>query len=350
MTKRLATLAALLLVALVATELSLRGAGAIWRLLQGRTGDLSTGAGAFRIVCIGDSNTYGIGTPRDQTYPAQLERVLNQRSAGRRFEVVNLGVPGTNSGQALHRLRGYIEAYRPDLLVVVIGVNDYWNPAEMDLSETASLGERLHRAASYLRTYRLVMLTLDQLGQQASGNADGQIDLNALQVRGQARTQRDRVTPDEAGDDAGPQAGPGAGGDVNDATVWQLRDGGFTTVFRNPARSVLLSPEEHEQVLRRNLEEIMRVAAAEGVPLVLATYAANIGHYQVANRAMNAVVGAQVVSQIFDRALRARLPDASAAIRELFFPDLHPKAPVYTVYAANLSDELTRRGLVPKGP
>lgn len=345
MMKRLATFVALLLVAMLATEVSLRAAGAMWRFLQLRTAAVSTASGAFRIVCIGDSNTYGIGVPRDQTYPAQLERLLNERAAGQRFEVVNLGVPGTNSGQALHRLRGYIEAYRPDLLVAVIGVNDYWNPADMDLPGAASLGERLHRAASHLRTYRLVMLTLDQLGQRAVESPDGKIDLSTLQVRGQGGAKPDGAKPD--GDK---KNGDKKNGAVSDATVWELRDGGFNTIFRNPARSVVLSPTEHEQILRRNLEGIMRVAAAEGVPLVLATYASNVGHYHVANRAMNAVAGAQVIPQIFGNVLRSRLSTPDADFDELFFRDLHPKAPVYAAYAANLRDELTRRGLVPKGP
>jgi hypothetical protein len=110
---------------------------------------------------------------------------------------------------------------------------------------------------------------------------------------------------------------------------------------------VVLTPAEHEEVLRRNLEAIMRVAAAEGVPLVLATYAANIGHYHVANRAMIAVAGVEVISQILENVLRARLPRADAAAEELFFRDLHPKTPVYAAYAANLRDELVRRRLVP---
>jgi hypothetical protein len=121
-------------------------------------------------------------------------------------------------------------------------------------------------------------------------------------------------------------------------------------VFRNPARSVALPPAEHEEILRRNLERIVRVAAAEGVPLVLATYASNVGHYQVANRAMNAVVGVQVIPQVFEQVLRSRLDRADVAIHQLFFPDLHPKAPVYAAYAANLRDELVRRGLVPHAP
>jgi len=197
------------------------------------------------------------------------------------------------------------------------------------------------------------MLALDQLGQPAAQAPDGQIDLSALQVRGQARGKRAGGNPEEAvqdGDAQGGDAGDGQGGAVNDATVWELRDGGFTTVFRNPARAVVLTPAEHGQVLRRNLERILRVAAAEGVPLVLATYAANIGHYHVANAAMNAAAGAQVIPQIFANVLQQRLPDAKAAFDELFFKDLHPKAPVYAVYAANLRDELVRRRLVPQAP
>ena len=42
-----------------------------------------------RILCIGDSHTYGAGVERDESYPAQLQRVLDGLAPGR-YAVMNL--------------------------------------------------------------------------------------------------------------------------------------------------------------------------------------------------------------------------------------------------------------------
>ena len=49
--------------------------------------------GTFRILCIGDSFTMGHGLENEQdTFPKQLEALLNARSKGGRVEVINAGV------------------------------------------------------------------------------------------------------------------------------------------------------------------------------------------------------------------------------------------------------------------
>ena len=104
--------------------------------------------GSFRILCIGDSNTYGTGVERIETYPAQLQQFLNAAPGAPRFQVTNLGVPGSNSAQVRHRLPQYLDLYDPDLVIVLIGVNDYWNPEETESGPALSSGERLHRRLS----------------------------------------------------------------------------------------------------------------------------------------------------------------------------------------------------------
>ena len=81
-------------------------------------------AGVFRIVCMGDSVTFGWPTPIDETYPNVLERVMGERFAGKKIEVINAGVPGYTSFQGLMLLEKKILGYRPDLLIVYYGIND----------------------------------------------------------------------------------------------------------------------------------------------------------------------------------------------------------------------------------
>jgi len=77
------------------------------------------------IVCMGDSHTYGVMVEKDQSYPAQLEKLLNQH--GGNYQVLNLGAPGKNSTQLLQELPQVIHNYHPVVVVVLVGVNNGWN-------------------------------------------------------------------------------------------------------------------------------------------------------------------------------------------------------------------------------
>ena len=78
----------------------------------------------WRIVSVGDSNTFGSGNDR-HTYPAILGRLLDQRvSDGRRYEVVNAGIEGLTSLQALRRLRSKVLPLGPEVVTIYVGWND----------------------------------------------------------------------------------------------------------------------------------------------------------------------------------------------------------------------------------
>ena len=85
-----------------------------------------------RIVCIGDSFTYGVHLPAAASYPSQLQGMLN-RVPGSHWRVFNLGYPGQNSAQVRAGLARNLEAYAPEIVVVLIGTNNGWSPAESHL-------------------------------------------------------------------------------------------------------------------------------------------------------------------------------------------------------------------------
>lgn len=89
----------------------------------------------YRILCIGDSSTYGVGASdvNKFSYPSQLQKILNEKVPNRKFDVVNLGIPGINSSQVLNRFRNYLSKYNPDLVIVMIGINDPWNLEESNI-------------------------------------------------------------------------------------------------------------------------------------------------------------------------------------------------------------------------
>ena len=125
----------------------------------------------------------------------------------------------------------------------------------------------------------------------------------------------------------------------------ELHVGEATFSFRNPRRTLALTKEEHQEVLRRDLREIIQIARTRSVPLALPTYIADMGHYRTANEVI-LEEGGDMVVQLEMADLVKRTPSL-ASEKDRFFWDLHPKGPVYAAYALNLCDALVKRKLVP---
>src|SRR5262245_41618435 len=60
-----------------------------------------------KIVAFGDSLTAGLGLPASETYPAQLQKMLDD--AGHKYEVVNAGVSGDTTAGGLRRVDWVME-------------------------------------------------------------------------------------------------------------------------------------------------------------------------------------------------------------------------------------------------
>jgi lysophospholipase L1-like esterase len=75
--------------------------------------------GGGHIVAYGDSGVYGKGVARTETYPAQLQRMLQQK--GYDVTVTNDGVNGRTSSDAVANVGSVGKA---DVVIIQLGVND----------------------------------------------------------------------------------------------------------------------------------------------------------------------------------------------------------------------------------
>lgn len=94
--------------------------------LRDREFDIPKPKNVFRIVVLGDSVTYGMSCPRGETYPKQLELMLNNIAPpdSQKFEVINLGVVGYNTTQIVEQFRTKGLPFEPDLIIYGYVLND----------------------------------------------------------------------------------------------------------------------------------------------------------------------------------------------------------------------------------
>lgn len=74
------------------------------------------------VLCLGDSLTEGYAVDPDNSYPAQLQRLLRERGWPE-IEVVNAGISGSTSASGVSRLAWQLRR-KPHVMVLALGAND----------------------------------------------------------------------------------------------------------------------------------------------------------------------------------------------------------------------------------
>ena len=77
-----------------------------------------------RVSVFGDSHTFGTGASDHTTYPAVLEKLLNEGDRGREFQVLNFGVGGQDLSQILYHARQHAFRYESDIVLITIHQGD----------------------------------------------------------------------------------------------------------------------------------------------------------------------------------------------------------------------------------
>lgn len=83
----------------------------------------------IRVLVLGDSVAFGWGVNENETFSVVLEKMLNS-DAQKKYEVLNLAVPGYNTEQEVEMLKTKGLKYNPDIIIIAYHRNDVTNSTE----------------------------------------------------------------------------------------------------------------------------------------------------------------------------------------------------------------------------
>ena len=262
---------------------------------------------AHRILCVGDSHTFGSGIPATESYPAALQNFLDERAPGT-YTVINLGVPGMSTAQLLRRLPQFVRLYRPETVVVWVGINNAWNRADMDLRESGWLA-RLDGLATRSRLYRLIRVKLN----------DRKLD----------RAFKAGVVVDPS--PAGHQAHP-----VKRVDGDQLLNRGGKLETIHHVRGAFRMDRQIREAAQRDFETMASYLRAAGIRMILITYPIDFGYPGGANEAIRAAAKARHLGVIESGPAVKRVPPADRK----FIWAAHPTGPIYREIARDVADRV----------
>ena len=290
--RRVANATVAFLLGLVLLELSLRAVGWVRLRSAGERAIERQEVDGLTFLCHGDSNVFGLFVAPEETYPARLAALLEEREPGR-HQIINLGFPGLDSAGLVRRLRADLDAVQPDVLLLSIGANNQW-------AWTGEADPPWHETLRIVKTLRVAF------GRANVGEED-----------------RVRV----------------AGGPLDEP--------GGTGVARDKQHRI--GPEESRLTIGRDLRAIEQMTREAGVRLVLVGYAANASIYATATDEMREVASELDLPFIKTSGLAAELVRREG-FGAVFFPDMHPRQKGYQLVARAVHAELYKLNLVSGDP
>jgi lysophospholipase L1-like esterase len=300
--KRLAMLPALVLVYALVAEAGLQIAAFFVQRSTRAQMPVAWVTGNVRILCLGDSNTYGLWVDRSQAYPQQLEALWNQRVETPKLEVLNLGFPGTNSSRVVRELPGMLETLDPDVVIVMVGVNDFWT-LPTPLEGTAASAPP---ATSWMRHSLLYRLYHTLQRERIANEPEYLRDPNPLRKGAGAHKVRVGDREFDMGYAVAPQ---GLEGDVAGMAA--------------------------------NLLRVVRQARDAGTSLYLMTYPSRQYYYYLANNVIRGLARETGTPLINLTAIFLPICPQNDC-PEKMFPDGHPNASGYRLVAETIVERLAR--------
>jgi len=271
-------------------------------------GDRSLPAGSWatpgqRILCLGDSNTYGVwleNRERD-SYPAQLGRILAEdEEAYGPAEVLNLGYPGTNSSRLVSLYPELLDALAPDVVIVMVGANDFWTqPVPLTKNEKGA------GPWAWIKRHSRLYMGLYMLQRRAE--ADGLVIEESERRKGMERREA-VLRVDEHSFELG----------------WE---------FESQPRRIA------EPALRRNLDALVQLSEAANTRLLLMTYPSRWNFYLIANGVTREVVRDRGIPMVdLARTFLDLCPEQRC--ENYLYKDQHPTARGYERVAQTIAAAL----------
>jgi lysophospholipase L1-like esterase len=120
---------------------------------------IERGPNDFRVLSLGDSNTFGWGVRYQEAYPTVLAELLRKALPGWEIHVLNAACSGYSAHQGLEMLRRRGLKYRPDVVTIWFGWNDSVVWDGMTDKDHARLFAREH-LLEFSATYRVLSYAL----------------------------------------------------------------------------------------------------------------------------------------------------------------------------------------------
>lgn len=263
----------------------------------------------FRILCIGDSVTFGYRVPvvwpnkpdeYDRNwlpYPMLLENELRSANPGKRIEAIVMAVPGYTSHQGLAWLRRDVDWLQPDLVTISFGWND------------ASYSDVADRVA--IRTDWYVVATRWLIDHsQAFAHATQWLRKRNEQPRSQGVSPQPRVSEAEYLNN------------MAEMTKVANQHGATVVVIGAPYRDAVTNPPEAKLMTQyrealRNWSQQVQVPYVEVLELTEAAHPANAGWFGELihpNHMGHRLIAAELLTQFRTRGL----------LKEMTIPTLTP--------------------------
>lgn len=252
--------------------------------------------GAYRILFLGDSFTYGSGLADAETaFPARVTKQLQELDAnvqGRRFEFFNGGIPGSLTGRWVQLLQLMEEGFDPHLVVAVFSLRD----------GTRGLGYR-----GKLREYRE---TMAQLQRDSFMFSHSRLFRELVQKKMQGRFSRDYLAEMEEA---------------------YLGDSGLTAEWRKAQKNLLL------------LRDLARAQGSDFVLVIFPVLYGLEGDYPLAG----VVAEIESFARSNDITVFSLLPDFQGKNEEELWvstTDQHPNERAHGIATQAIAEFLSNRG------
>jgi len=159
-----------LVIILIMIELILRATGWIY-YFSATYKPPNDGNKKIKILCLGESTTFGVGAAKGDDYPSQLNGLLEKRYPNK-FLVYNRGIPGITSSGILFRVGRLMEIIEPNLVILLCGANEL-NPT-LNYNYTYTIVKtripfvndfifKVSRFLRHLKTYKTVLLIAESI-------------------------------------------------------------------------------------------------------------------------------------------------------------------------------------------